>query len=74
MNENQIIKKLEDLVRKKEDLQKKQLLAYRSGASQQIKNQLAIYLQEVDFDLYNLTELRRNLKNEKDDEDDGLII
>jgi hypothetical protein len=72
MNETQLIKKIEELTLKKEELQKKQLLAYRSGASQQIKTQLGVFIQQVDFDLYNLTELRRNMKSES--VVDGLII
>lgn len=74
MNDNRLLKRLEELTLRREQLQKKQLMAYSNGFSQQIKNQLKSMIEEVDFELYNLTEIRRSTKDASNDSDDGLII
>lgn len=74
MNDNRLLKKLEELTLRREEIQKKQMMAYRNGFSQQIKNQLASMLEEVDFELYNLTEIRRTSKEGDEDDEDGLIV
>lgn len=74
MNENKLLKRLEELTLRREEIQKKQMMAYRNGFSQQIKNQLATMLEEVDFELHNLTEIRRSLKDDENDDDSGIIV
>lgn len=73
MSEMQVLKKLEALTLRREELQKKQMMAFRSGANQQLMDQLAMLIEQVDFEIFNYSEIRKSFK-EDNDEDDGLII
>lgn len=73
---NELQEELEKLVKIKEDIQKKQLMAYSNNMSQQLFSQLSARLEMVNSEI----EMKKALKEEKekqlkgDDDIDGLII
>ena len=73
---NELQEELENLVKMKEDIQKKQLMAYSNNMSQQLFSQLSARLEMVNSEI----EMIKTKKEEKekqlkgDDDIDGLII
>lgn len=50
---------IEALVERKQDIQKKQLVAYSNNMSQQLFSQLRQQLELVDIELYTLMEIKK---------------
>lgn len=69
-------KQIEDLANLKQDIQKKQLVAYSNNMSQQLFSQLSHQLEMVDMELYTLMELKKEKESKLNNSDDldGLII
>lgn len=55
-------KQIEELIERKQEIQKKQLVAYSNSMSQQLFSQLSHQLEMVDIEIYTLMEI----KNEKE--------
>lgn len=66
-------KKIEELVTRRNELQKKRLLALSMGLGNHIHDQFYRMLEEVELDIYTYTELKKS-NAKKDESDDGLII
>lgn len=73
---NELQEELENLVKIKEDIQKKQLMAYSNNMSQQLFSQLSARLEMINSDI-EMVKMKKEEKEKqlKDDDDiDGLII
>jgi hypothetical protein len=66
----------ENLVKRKEELQSKQRIAYSNNMSQQIFDQLSSQLQMVEMELYHISALQTDERDKVQDDNnpDGLII
>lgn len=73
---NELQEELENLIKIKEDIQKKQLMAYSNNMSQQLFSQLSDRLEMINSDI-EMVKMKKEEKEKqlKDDDDiDGLII
>lgn len=66
--------KIEELVKRKEEIQKKQLVVYSNNMSQQVFNQLSDQLSLVEMEIYHYQSLKVAEAEKKNDDEDGLII
>jgi len=66
--------KIEELVKRKEEIQKKQLVVYSNNMSQQVFNQLSDQLSLVEMEIYHCQALKVAEAEKKNDDDNGLII
>lgn len=73
---NKLQKELENLVKIKEDIQKKQLMAYSNNMSQQLFSQLSARLEMVNSDIEMIKMKKEEKEKQLKDDDDinGLII
>jgi len=71
---SEIDEKLENLIKRKEELQKKQLVAYSNNMSQQLFMQLSSQLDMVNMEIYHFMELKKAEQSKAIDDPDGLII
>lgn len=69
-NENPSMQKLLD---RQQDLKKKLVQAHRSGMSGQIVGQIQSMIENVEFEIYNMSELDK-LNNKSTTDDDDFII
>lgn len=66
-------KQFEKLIIRREDLKKKQLMAFSMNVGNHIHQQFQQMLDEVEMEIYSMNEIKKeNAKKETDD--DGLII
>lgn len=73
---NELQEELENLVKIKEDIQKKQLMAYSNNMSQQLFSQLSARLEMVNSDI-EMVKMKKEEKEKQlkgDDDINGLII
>ena len=71
---SEIDETLERLIKRKEEIQKKQLVAYSNNMSQQLFSQLSNQLALVEMDIYHCMALKAEEYRKKDDDLDGLIV
>lgn len=69
-NENPSMQKLLD---RQQDLKKKLVQAHRSGMSGQLVGQIQSMIENVEFEIYNMSELDK-LNNKSTTDDDDFII
>lgn len=66
-------KKFEELINRREELKKKQMLAFSMGVGNHIHQQFQRMLDEVEIEIYSINELKKE-NAKKDTDTDGLII
>jgi predicted nucleotide-binding protein (sugar kinase/HSP70/actin superfamily) len=67
-------KKFEALISRKEELMKKQLLAFSMGLGNHIHEQFRRILDEIDIEIYSMNEIKKENAKKPSENDDGLII
>lgn len=67
-------KKFEELISRKEELKKKQLLAFSMGLGNHIHEQFRRILDELDIEIYSMNEIKKENAKKPSDNDEGLII
>jgi hypothetical protein len=67
-------KKFEELISRKEELKKKQLLAFSMGLGNHIHEQFHRILDEIDIEIYSMNEIKKENAKKPNENDEGLII
>jgi predicted nucleotide-binding protein (sugar kinase/HSP70/actin superfamily) len=67
-------KKFEELISRKEELKKKQLLAFSMGLGNHIHEQFRRILDEIDIEIYSMNEIKKENAKKPNENDEGLII
>lgn len=67
-------KRFEELISRKEELKKKQLLAFSMGMGNHIHEQFRRILDELDIEIYSMNEIKKENAKKPSENDDGLII
>lgn len=67
-------KKFEELITRREDLKKKQLMAFSLNVGNHIHQQFQRMLDELEMEIYSMNELKKENAKKETDDDDGLII
>jgi hypothetical protein len=67
-------KKFEELISRKEELKKKQLLAFSMGLGNHIHEQFRRILDELDVEIYSMNEIKKENAKKPNENDEGLII
>jgi len=67
-------KKFEELISRREELRKKQLLAFSMGLGNHIHEQFRRILDELEMEIYSMNEIKKENAKKPNENEDGLII
>jgi hypothetical protein len=66
-------KRFEELITRREEIKKKQMLAFSMGVGNHIHQQFQRMMDELEMEIYSMNELKKE-NAKKDTDTDGLII
>lgn len=67
-------KKFEELISRREELKKKQLLAFSMGLGNHIHEQFRRILDELEMEIYSMNEIKKENAKKPNENENGLII